>query len=54
MQGEAKQLGFALWLEESKTSHFLQMPDRITRQCHAVYNQAKRRGDRVRGYRPNE
>ena len=37
---DAKKLGFALWLEESKTSHFLQMPDRITKQCHAVYKKA--------------
>jgi hypothetical protein len=37
---DAKKLGFALWLEESKTSHFLQMPDRITRKCHAVYKKA--------------
>ena len=34
---EAKKLGLALWLEESKVSHFLQMPDRITKMSHSVY-----------------
>ena len=37
---EAKKLGLALWLEESKVSHFLQMPDRITKMCHSVYTKA--------------